>query len=257
MITKLRNLVWFLKRPHLMPQVWYLFIRKFRPGIVAMDSTGDEALRWCRQSEVDMVTAYRKLTNQEPPAPILDLYSDVFANAEKVTSACVVRMGGAGAVDMLYWISEYLQATRILETGVAYGWSSLAFLLSIEHRPEGKLVSVDMPYVGMNNDEHIGCAVPDSLRAQWTLLKTSDRQGVPAVLRKLGTLDICHYDSDKSYQGRMWAYPLLWNALRSGGIFVSDDIGDNVAFRDFCASLKIDPVVFKYNGKFVGMMTKP
>jgi len=256
-MSKVRNLMWFLKRPYLMPQVWYLFLRKFRPGIVAMDSTGDEAVRWCEQHEVDMATAYRNLTKQEPPMPIQDLYGDVFATAERVTTACVFRMGGAGAVDMLYWISEYLQATRILETGVAYGWSSLAFLLSLKHRPEGVLVSVDMPYVGMDNDDHVGCAVPDSLRPQWTLLKTSDRQGIPAGLRKLGRLDICHYDSDKSYQGRMWAYPRLWEALRSGGIFVSDDIGDNVAFREFCNSLKIEPIVFKYKGKFVGLMTKP
>lgn len=256
-MSKVRNLIWFLKRPHLMPQVWYLFRRKFRPAIVAMDATGEESLRWCREREVDMATAYRKLTGQEAPVPVRERFGEVFAASERVTEACAVRMGGPGAVDMLYWICEFLQAKSVIETGVAYGWSSLAILLSLRDRPGARLVSVDMPYVGMNNDEYVGCAVPESLRGPWTLSKTSDRQGIPRGLRELGAIDICHYDSDKSYQGRMWAYPILWQALRSGGIFVSDDINDNVAFRDFCAGLKIDPVIFSVHGKFVGMMTKP
>ena len=37
-------------------------------------------------------------------------------------------------------------------------------------------------------------------------------------------IDLCHYDSHKDYDARMWAYPRLWAALRSGGIFISDDI---------------------------------
>ena len=55
-------------------------------------------------------------------------------------------------------------------------------------------------------------------------------------------LDLCHYDSDKSYYGRRWAYPKLWEALKTGGIFISDDIQDNWAFKEFCVSQRMSQV---------------
>ena len=117
---------------------------------------------------------------------------------------------------------------------MAFGWSSLALLLSLRNRPAARLASVDMPYPKINNDAYVGCIVPEDLRTRWTLLRYADREGLPKALQLLGALDLCHYDSDKRYRSRMWAYPLLWNALRPGGLLLSDDIGDNVAFRDCC-----------------------
>ena len=51
---------------------------------------------------------------------------------------------------------------RVIETGVAYGWSSLALLLSLKNR-NGLLVSTDLPYAGLDNDPYVGCVVPDEL----------------------------------------------------------------------------------------------
>ena len=69
-------------------------------------------------------------------------------------------------------------------------------------------------------------------------------------------LDLCHYDSDKTYYGRRWAYPKLWKALRPGGIFVSDDIQDNFAFREFVESRSLDYRVVESQGKYVGVCRK-
>ena len=73
--------------------------------------------------------------------------------------------------------------------------------------------------------------------------------------------DLCHYDSDKSYVGRMWAYGLLWEALEPGGFFVSDDIGDNDAFRVFAGSVAAEPIVvepgsYDTGAKYVGVLRK-
>ncbi len=57
-----------------------------------------------------------------------------------------VSMGGPGDLQLLHAAVYLSGAKRIIETGVAYGWSSLAILSAIEKRPEAKLVSVDMPY---------------------------------------------------------------------------------------------------------------
>ena len=149
----------------------------------------------------------------------------------------------------------------MVETGVAYGWSSLAILSGLASS-KGRLISTDMPYLQMGNDKYVGCVVPEDLKAHWKIIRRADRQGLPVALEELGTLDMCHYDSDKTYAGRMWAYELLWNALRPGGYFVSDDIDDNLAFADFSEEKSLVPVVVRPDNpnqstKYVGVLIKP
>lgn len=174
---------------------------------------------------------------------VRERFEKVFAAAEEICRTCPVKMGGAGNLNLLYWITEYLEAENVIETGVGYGWSSLAMLLSLVKRDNALLVSTDMPYVNRNNDEYAGCVVPVELKLHWRLVNRADRDALPKVLKEFQNIDMCHYDSDKSYEGRMWAYPRLWQALRSGGCFISDDIGDNLAFHDFCSQIKEEPVI--------------
>jgi len=42
-----------------------------------------------------------------------------------------------------------------------------------------------------------------------------------------------------------------------GGIFVSDDIQDNLVFRDFVHARKLDFAVSETAGKFIGIARKP
>ena len=83
-----------------------------------------------------------------------------------------------------------------------------------------------------------------------------DRQALPKALEQMPQIDMCYYDSDKSCSGRMFAYPLLWDALRQGGIFVSDDIDDNFAFMDFCEKYGLEPLIAKNGERFVGVIRK-
>jgi predicted O-methyltransferase YrrM len=189
--------------------------------------------------------------------PVSSVFPEIFAVARHQAAACPVPMGGAGDLDLIYWLAESSAAARVVETGVAYGWSSLAFLLSLRSRPGSKLISTDMPYPNLNNDRYVGCAVPAELRSQWRILRYADRQALPRALKELGTIDMCHYDSDKSYEGRMWAYPILWRALKRRGFLISDDIADNIAFREFADSIAVDPIVVNLGGKYIGVLAKP
>ena len=74
-------------------------------------------------------------------------------------------------------------------------------------------------------------------------MRRPDRDALPRVLRELGEIDLAHYDSDKSSRGRAFAYELLWSSLRPGGMLMSDDIGDNFAFRDFAQKVSRTPWV--------------
>ena len=109
----------------------------------------------------------------------------------------------------------------------------------------------------MNNEAFVGIVVPDTLRDKWELVREPDRNGlVKAIARLGGKIDFCHYDSDKSYWGRQFGFEHMWAALQPGGVFVSDDIQDNLAFKEFVEAHKIGFAVTCYEQKYVGILRK-
>jgi hypothetical protein len=94
------------------------------------------------------------------------------------------------------------------------------------------------------------------LRPRWKLIRLPDRDVLPRVLRDWPVIDLAHYDSDKSERGRAFGYESLWSALRPGGFLISDDIHDNLAFRDFCEKVGRKPWVLPARGGYVGFLRK-
>ena len=168
------------------------------------------------------------------------------------------QLGLAGSSDLrlAYSAAVGIGARDILETGVALGWSSLAFLKATE-RTQGRLVSVDLPYPFLIGRSWVGAAVPDDMRERWTLLRHSDRRGIPKALRLSEGYDLIHYDSDKTQEGRSWAYPNLWRALRPGGLMISDDVGDNGIWAEFCKSVGAPLIVVRRQRAYSGLARKP
>lgn len=252
--SKLKTAWWYLGRPKYYGNI---------PGLVAQrlfknktEDTSRQSIEWCASIEVTTAEALRQITGREIGTTLRELFPGEFQEAEKRQDSAPVKMGGAGNLDLLYHLCEFSQAKSVIETGVAYGWSSFAILLSIAKRG-GSLQSVDMPYAKMGNEDYVGVVVSPELRKNWNLIRFPDRRGIGMALANLPTPDLCHYDSDKSYAGRMFAYPKLWKALRSGGIFISDDIQDNLGFHDFCKTNKLQPIVVGHGGKYIGVLLKP
>ena len=109
----------------------------------------------------------------------------------------------------------------------------------------------------MNDAETlIGVLVENSLKNRWTLMTEGDRRCLPAIVSEASPIDLVHYDSDKSHSGRQYGYHLMWQALRPGGIFISDDIQDNLAFREFMERRGVSFAVTEYQGKYVGVARK-
>ena len=168
------------------------------------------------------------------------------------------EVGGAANMDLLYSICSNTGYNLIIETGVAWGWSSLAILLALNKKGDGHLCSIDMPYPKINNESIVGSLIHSNLMHRWTLFRESDRKGIQKSINYFkGPDDMIHYDSDKSYSGKHWAYPKLWTSLRSGGCFISDDIQDNIAFKEFCDSIMITPTIISYDNKYLGILIKP
>jgi predicted O-methyltransferase YrrM len=253
---------WFLNRPRYYPQLIRYLKSVFLDRDLPPTATREAATRWCEEYAVNTNEAVARITGESHNTPIRDKFRDIFTVCDEMAKSCPIRMGGLANIDLLYYVTEHLQAKRVVETGVSYGWSSLAFLLSLIKQPDALLVSVDMPYPIRNSDQYVGCIVPVELTSHWKIIRLADREGLPRALKMFDEVDICHYDSEKSYSSRMWAYPIMWKALRSGGYLISDDIGDNLGFYDFCLNLKVEPIIISTPRrnpklkKYVGILIK-
>ena len=258
MIEKFRTLVWFIRRPLFWSHARALFLRKLKSNQDA-ENLRVAAGKWASDRAVSQITAYEALGLSPPSDADLQFLEELLVDGRNRAKQAHAQLGGPGAIDFLYGCALALSAERVIETGVAYGWSSLALLAAMHRLGQGHLVSVDMPYVKAGNEPWVGIAVLPQLRSHWTLIREPDRNGLSKAIASQppGSLDLVHYDSDKSYWGRQWAYPRLWAALRPGGLFISDDIQDNLYFRQFCRELGLPGVVIEYDRKFVGCLRKP
>lgn len=256
-IEKIRTLRWFAARPSHWASAAALVMGKFKPNRDDEECEA-QATAWAKARSADLQDALRTLGYTGPIAPFEAVVGAGFMRrVDDSVAKCPVEMGGAGDLDLLYYACEAIAAKRVLETGVAYGWSSLAILTSLSKRIGSLLTSVDMPYPKRNGSKWVGVVVPDEQRSIWLLIREPDRYGLDkALAMQGGEIDLCHYDSDKSYYGRLWAYPRLWKALRPGGIFISDDIQDNLAFKEFTGALGVEALVVESQGKYVGFCVK-
>jgi len=210
---------------------------------------------WCGKRAISTEAAIKQITGKREFVSFYKRFKNELKKARKKQELCPVKMGGAGNLELICQLCEHIQAKRIIETGVAYGWSSLAFLLSMRGREGTFLVSTDLPYSTITAP-YIGWVVPKNLRQNWELIKKPDKEALPKALEILPRIDMCHYDSDKTYEGRMLVYPLLWRALRKNGIFISDDVGDNLAFKKFAEQVGVDPIIVKSGKKYIGILIK-
>lgn len=252
-----KTAIWFLRRPRFWAHMIALGWRKF-DGSKKYQTTAPEARQWAAERAVSAIRALELVGVISPGQPQPPgLAGRVIAEGRRRAAKAATVMGGPGDLQLIHRAILAIDAKRVVETGVAYGWSSLAALHALR-RTGGRLVSVDMPYPKLGNESDVGIVVPEAWRDRWVLIREPDRHGLPKALRDFGgEIDVAHFDSDKSYPGRMYAYSLMWEALRPGGLLISDDIQDNFGFRDFAGNLRLPFAVTESDGKFVGLMRKP
>ena len=254
MIAKVKTIFWFLKNPRYIPQIIQVLKRNKNSQ---QEETRAESTNWCKEYCISQEEALKKLTGKSTFKNIDRLYPDEIKLAKNTASNCPIKMGGEGAISFLYHLVKEKKFKNIIETGVAYGWSSLAILLAIKDIENALLISNDMPYIKANNEDYVGCVIPENIKSKWQLQRLPDVKGIPLALNFFNhNIDLCHYDSDKSYTGRKWASPILWSSLKNGGLFVSDDINDNIAFKQFCEDVNRIPIIIEHLGKYVGVIIK-
>ena len=252
-VEGIRTAAWLMQRPSHWAHARELVLRMFDYSR-DQSAEAEHARAWASDRAVPVLDALNAVRLGDTSTTIPKIPEEFITQGAQRAEKVPTKMGGPGDINLLYAATTLSGARRAVETGVAYGWSSLAILAALEGRDGGRLISVDMPYPAMNNEPWIGIVVPESLRKNWEIIREPDRYGLEKAIAGFGgVIDLCHYDSDKSYRGRQYAYPRLWAALAPGGVFISDDIQDNMAFAEFVETRELPYAVTEFEGKFVGI----
>ncbi len=265
MFYRFKIILWYSLRPLFWEHSLELVKRKF---IFNKKNESKEGLEWAKKNSKSLLNALTHIgLNFSEESLKLKINKDLIDNGNKLIKSSQInifssvnseKLGGKAYINLLYIIALITETKYVIETGVAYGWSSLAILHALSKKNDVKgLVSIDMPYPSSKSNEYVGIVVPNYLKEKWKLIRLPDKPGIKkAIKNNLGKFDLAHYDSDKSVWGREYGYELLWNGLRKGGILISDDIEDNLSFRRFIKSKKSRFAVIKNDNKFIGITIK-
>lgn len=190
--------------------------------------------RWCANGSRDLSTFARCLD--------AGLWAEAAEYSGNLAATLAPRIAAAGfdpalhpwsaEFGFLYFLTRYSRPAVAVETGVSLGWSSRAILDAMNVNECGVLYSSEIIDGGHGPDFHpnlIGLLVDDISR--WRVLTEGDRVNIPRILDAVGEIDLLHYDSDKSYEGRCFALDSLRPRLGPAWV-VMDDIKDNWHWRD-------------------------
>ncbi|MCP4547272.1 MAG: class I SAM-dependent methyltransferase [bacterium] len=227
--------------------------RRIRPQSGHLNSDDNQA--WLAKQAVDFAEMAHELN------PALWSEAEEFGcalekRAEGILAGLDHQLGGGAYHQLLYFLTRLRCPGVVVETGVAAGFSSQAFLSAMRRNGGGELHSSDFPYFRLPEPErYIGIVVEEELKENWHLHVKGDAVNLPVIASSVTVVDLFHYDSDKSYSGRTFAMKIMVPRLRPGALIIMDDIQDNSFFHDYV--IERSPAawsVFTCGGKYVGLI---
>jgi hypothetical protein len=207
-----------------------------------------EARPPCRYStSADWERQLHEQLGVQRPCEVGSEFSVLWSDTIGALSAKGLRVGpetfsvyndGDAALSRAVWcLVRHLRANTVVETGVARGITSRFVLEALERNGGGHLWSIDLPPpLRPELRAQVGAAVSDRLRQRWTYIEGSSRRRLPALLAKLGQIDLFVHDSRHSEDNVRFEMDQAWSALRVGGAIVVDDIDLNWGFLSFMQS---------------------
>lgn len=251
-MNALVNTLWNASRPSFMP----VMAQKIMVRISKRDPVlkRAEALAWCA-SRAEEVTGYAEAID-----PVLWREAEAFAERDDIRAQAIlnrlgVRLGGSAHTALLYFLVRQRRPETVVETGVAAGFSTQALLAGLDANGTGTLHSSDFPYFRLVRPERfVGAVVEERLKSRWQLHVKGDRQNLDVILARCGRIGLFHYDSDKSYAGRIFALGRIETRLADDAVIVMDDIDGNSFFRDFVERTGARAHIFRHGCRYVGLI---
>ena len=177
--------------------------------------------------------------------------------------------GDPGLVRAIWCLIRHQRPSRVVETGVARGFTSRFILEALSRNSSGRLWSIDLPPVDRQAQAEVGMAVGDLYRDRWSLIRGTSRLRLPGVLKAVGRVDLFVHDSLHSERNVRFELDRVWPALKPGAAVVVDDVDVNYGFRSFtlsrapaaalvCEAEPIRPDARRFNQKgLFGVAFKP
>ena len=163
----------------------------------------------------------------------------------------------------IYAVIRHRKPAVIVETGVGPGSTSAFILKALNDNRSGKLYSIDLPgndaieypKLGKSFQVHVpdgfrtGWLVSPELKKRWNLIIGDSKKELPALLAKLGNIDIFLHDSLHTDEHILFEFNTAWPYLDGKSILLCDDVNTNwsLAFIDFCKNKALPYIVF--NGR--------
>ena len=184
-----------------------------------------------------------------------NIHKEINDRANKILPVLNVKLGGGASDKLLYFLVRLKKPNTIIETGVAAGFSSLSILKAIEFNKKGKLYSSDFPYFRLKEPEkYIGALVDRDIYKNWELEIEGDSVNIPRFLNRIEKIDLFHYDSDKSYGGKLKTFELVRPKLSINSVVIFDDIQDDNFFKNLVIKNNYEFKIFKVDNKFIGLI---
>jgi len=155
----------------------------------------------------------------------------------------------------LYGIVKMLKPDKVVETGVGGGYGAAHMLHAMMQNNRGVLSSIDSrdhynaKYFALPEGLPCGGMIPTSFVERWSLCMDGAEKGLPAILDKVGAIDMFVHDSLHTHKNMMFEYGLAWDHLRPGGVLMSHDIW--LPWVKFARQVNRDYVVYQHYGALV------
>lgn len=197
---------------------------------------------WCEEKDVILWQRTKEIVEIEKE------------RAFKILTKTHLKTGGSACIELLYFLTKLTRPREVFETGVAHGWSSQIILRAISENGIGILHSTDLPFLRIKNaHQNIGILVDRNYNESWNLCLLGDYKGI-SKLSQSSKIDLIHYDSDKTYQGRKLFLRNIEKYIGSDAIIIFDDIQDNLFFKNLVTKSNYKFYVFKYEKKYIGLI---
>ena len=177
-------------------------------------------------------------------------------NSKKILENIPYELGGSGPIEAVYFLTRFTKPNNIIETGVAAGFTSYGFFEAIKKNNKGKLYSSDFPYFRLPDPEKfIGIIVPKYFKENWCLYIKGDENNIKEIKKKIKFVDLVHYDSDKSYNGRKNFIKMISDLVHNQTFLIMDDIRNNSFFLDYVNKhKKLNWKILNFNNRFIGLI---
>jgi predicted O-methyltransferase YrrM len=146
--------------------------------------------------------------------------------------------GDQAFIRAIWCLVRHLNATKVVETGVAHGVTSRFVLEGLARNGGGHLWSIDLPPQTISEvHSEIGAAVDASMADGWTYIRGSSRRHLRPLLQDTGMIDLFIHDSAHTEYNMLFEMHAAWPRIRPGGAMVVDDIDLNWAFHQFAEAM--------------------